>query len=163
VKRAGIGGNSQTCTCGEQVTKELKDRLHIFPSCGLRAGRDHVLANIVSIIAFGYASTTLPSETLSPAAGQAVERRGEDKGRYVGESRLIEPEHIPASKSPMKRQPPVQERNTTGAEATVGGKTPKTPGHRKTPALPGAPKAVRCGPPYRRRHASKDIKRVDSV
>jgi putative transposase len=155
LKREGIGGNSQTCTCGEKVPKELKDRVHICPSCGLRADRDHVSANIVSIIAFGYASIKL-----SPAAGQAVERRGEDKGGYVGESRPTEPEHLTASESPKKRQPPVQERTTTGAEATVGG---KTPGHRTTPALPGAPKAVRCGPSYRRRHASKDVKRADSV
>jgi putative transposase len=155
VKREGIGGNSQTCICGEQVPKELKERVHSCPSCGLRAVRDHVSANIVSIIAFGYASVTL-----SPAAGQAVVRRGEDKGWYVGESRPTEPKCIPASESPMKRQPPVQERNTTGAEATVGGKTPV---HRKTPALPGAPKVVRCGHFYRRRHASKDVKRADSV
>jgi len=106
-------------------------------------------------IAFGCASTAL-----SPPAGQAVVRRGEDKGWYVGESRPTEPECIPASESPMKRQPPVQERNTSGAEATVGGKTPV---HRKAPALPGEPRGVRCGPYYRRRHASKDVKRADSV
>jgi transposase len=53
------GGNSQTCTCGAPVSKELKDRIHHCPVCRLTAGRDHVAANIVSIIAFGIASLTL--------------------------------------------------------------------------------------------------------
>ncbi|HQN01131.1 MAG TPA: transposase, partial [Candidatus Hydrogenedentes bacterium] len=35
--RPGIGGNSQTCVCGASVPKELKDRIHRCPSCGLVA------------------------------------------------------------------------------------------------------------------------------
>lgn len=153
--RAGIGGNSQTCTCGASVPKELEDRVHNCAACGLSAGRDHVSANIVSIIAFGYASLSLAS-----AAGQAVVRRGEDKTLY-GESLQCEPENIPASESSVKRQPPVQGQNTTGAEATVAGKT--IVHDRVRPVLPGEPKAVRCGPSSRRRHTSKDVKRADSA
>jgi hypothetical protein len=36
------GGNSQTCICGAPVPKELKDRIHHCPVCGLTARRDHV-------------------------------------------------------------------------------------------------------------------------
>ena len=117
VQRVGIGGNSQTCTCGEPVPKELKDRVHNCPACGLSAGRDHVSANIVSIIAFGYASLSL-----APAAGQAVVRRGEDKALY-GESDPCESESIPALESSVKRQPPAQMQQTTDGEPTVEGKT----------------------------------------
>ena len=117
------GGNSQTCTCGAPVPKELKDRIHHCPVCGLTAGRDHVAANIVSIIAFGIASLTLGAGSHSPEAGQVFVRRGEDKA-LCGESRLCESECIPASESSGKRQPSqALRRGTTGAEATVGGKT----------------------------------------
>jgi transposase len=117
------GGNSQTCTCGAPVPKELKDRIHHCPVCGLTAGRDHVAANIVSIIAFGIASLTLVAGSHSPEAGQVFVRRGEDKA-LCGESRLCESECIPASESSGKRQPSqALRRGTTGAEATVGGKT----------------------------------------
>ena len=47
VKRAGIGGNSQTCTCGASVPKELKDRVHNCSACGLSVGRDHVTSKDV--------------------------------------------------------------------------------------------------------------------
>ena len=117
------GGNSQTCTCGAPVPKELKDRIHHCPVCGLTAGRDHIAANIVSIIAFGIASLTLGAGSHSPEAGQVFVRRGEDKA-LCGESRLCESESIPASESSGKRQPSqALRRSTTGAEATVGGKT----------------------------------------
>ena len=59
--RPGIGGNSQTCTCGASVPKELKDRVHRCLECGLVADRDHVSANIVSIIAFGHSDISLSS------------------------------------------------------------------------------------------------------
>ena len=52
-RRAGIGGNSQTCICGASVPKTLKDRWHNCPACGLSAPRDVVSANIVEMIAFG--------------------------------------------------------------------------------------------------------------
>jgi hypothetical protein len=117
------GGNSQTCTCGAPVPKELKDRIHHCPVCGLTAGRDHVAANIVSIIAFGVASLTLGAGSHSSETGQVFVRRGEDKV-LCGESRLCESESIPASESSGKRQPSqALRRSTTGAEATAGGKT----------------------------------------
>ena len=37
--RPGIGGNSQTCLCGEPVPKTLKDRWHECPACGLSGPR----------------------------------------------------------------------------------------------------------------------------
>lgn len=40
-------GTSQTCTCGAEVRKTLKDRLHVCLSCGLVANRDHVSAQII--------------------------------------------------------------------------------------------------------------------
>jgi hypothetical protein len=117
------GGNSQTCTCGAPVPKELKDRIHHCTVCGLTAGRDHVAANIVSIIAFGVASLTLGAGSHSSETGQVFVRRGEDKV-LCGGSRLCEAESIPALESSRKRQPSqALRRNTTGAEATVGGKT----------------------------------------
>ena len=117
------GGNSQSCTCGAPVPKELKDRIHHCSVCGLTAGREHVAANIVSIIAFGIASLTLGAGSHSPEAGQVFVRRKEDKALF-GESRLCESESIAASESSGKRQPSqALLRSTTGAEATLGGKT----------------------------------------
>lgn len=58
-KRPGIGGNSQSCICGEPVAKELKQRVHNCPKCGLTADRDHVSANIVQLIAFGTTNESL--------------------------------------------------------------------------------------------------------
>ncbi len=52
-RRAGIGGNSQTCICNASVPKELKEREHRCSECGLVAPRDMVSANIVQSIAFG--------------------------------------------------------------------------------------------------------------
>jgi putative transposase len=41
-RRPGIGGNSQTCLCGVSVPKELAQRWHDCPDCGLSADRDTV-------------------------------------------------------------------------------------------------------------------------
>lgn len=40
-------GTSQTCICGAEVRKTLKDRWHLCLSCGLSANRDHVSAQII--------------------------------------------------------------------------------------------------------------------
>lgn len=40
-------GTSQTCTCGAEVRKTLKERLHVCLNCGLVADRDHVSAQII--------------------------------------------------------------------------------------------------------------------
>lgn len=40
-------GTSQTCVCGESVTKRLSDRWHECPTCGLLAARDHVSARVI--------------------------------------------------------------------------------------------------------------------
>jgi putative transposase len=40
-------GTSQTCTCGAEVRKTLKDRWHLCLSCGLSAARDHVSAQVI--------------------------------------------------------------------------------------------------------------------
>jgi hypothetical protein len=77
----------------------------------------------VSIIAFGVASLTLGAGSHSPEAGQVFVRRGEGKA-LCGESRLCESECREASESSGKLQPSqALRRSTTGAEATVGGKT----------------------------------------
>ena len=51
-QRENIGGNSQTCLCGHPVPKNLNERIHFCPSCGLLADRDLVSANIVEHVAF---------------------------------------------------------------------------------------------------------------
>jgi putative transposase len=48
-------GTSQQCVCGREVRKDLSDRWHHCPGCGLSAHRDHVSAQI--ILARGLAGT----------------------------------------------------------------------------------------------------------
>lgn len=40
-------GTSQTCICGAEVRKALKDRWHLCLNCGLSADRDHVSAQVI--------------------------------------------------------------------------------------------------------------------
>lgn len=40
-------GTSQTCLCGASVPKDLKERWHQCPECGLSANRDHVSAQLI--------------------------------------------------------------------------------------------------------------------
>lgn len=40
-------GTSQSCLCGAEVKKTLRDRWHDCPSCGLSQHRDHVSAQII--------------------------------------------------------------------------------------------------------------------
>jgi transposase len=117
--RPGIGGNSQTCLCGAPVPKELRDRVHDCPECGLVETRDVVSANIAMLIAFGRA------QLKSPAAGQAVVRRGETE---AGVQRMPG-EPATASEVSVKRQPQADQRRrkTGGGEPTP---VAKTPGHR---------------------------------
>lgn len=61
-------GNSQVCTCGADVPKDLGDRVHECPACGLKADRDHVSANVTNSHTFGFVSTSLSSFS-SKAAG----------------------------------------------------------------------------------------------
>ena len=131
--REGIGGNSQTCTCGARVPKELKDRMHICPVCGLVGKRDHVSANIISIIIFGCVSLSL-----APGAGQALVRRGEGEA-WRGESFTCESVY-PALEFSGKRRSPVRKRNTGGGEPTTEGKTRKH--DRVRPVLPRESQAV---------------------
>ena len=126
-------GNSQVCVCGALVPKALSERVHACPECGLVAGRDHMAANVISANVFGFVSLSL----CAPAAGQEVVRRGEDKNP-AGESCRIESHAVVAAlESSVKRRPLVQVRHTTGAEATVEGKTAS---HRRT----GLGTACRC-------------------
>lgn len=110
--RAGIGGNSQTCLCGERVPKALKERRHKCKACGLDADRDTVSANIVMGVAFGYANL---GEVKLPVPGQGVVRRGEGKSRCKSSqpgasARATEP----PVKRPSSGGRPLL-RNTTGA------------------------------------------------
>lgn len=126
-------GNSQVCVCGVLVPKVLSEWVHACPECGLVAGRDHMAANVISANVFGFSSLSL----CAPAAGQAVVRRGEDNNP-AGESRRIESHAVAAAlESSVKRQPLELVRHTTGAEATVEGKTFS---HRRT----GSNTARRC-------------------
>ncbi|MBC8737398.1 transposase [Paraburkholderia sp. UCT31] len=130
-KRPGIGGNSQSCLCGEAVPKSLKDRIHECPKCGLRDNRDVVSANIAMLIGFGRAQ--LMSR---PAAGLAVVIRGETE--EVGTSPHLE--RASASEVSVKRTPHANLRKrgkTGGAKATPAAKTPV---HRPKKPLPGAAK-----------------------
>lgn len=40
-------GTSQTCLCGAEVRKTLRDRVHVCRECGLEQDRDHVSAEII--------------------------------------------------------------------------------------------------------------------
>ena len=115
-KRPGIGGNSQTCVCGHLEPKELKDRTHVCPKCGLVADRDHVSANTVQLIAFGTVSPSL--ERKLPAGGQLVVMRGEAKSGS-GESTAGEPAR--ASEASTKRKSPKLSKD----ERRVGNLPPK--------------------------------------
>jgi transposase len=121
-QRPGIGGNSQTCVCGEIVAKELKDRVHACPTCGLVADRDHVSANIVQLIAFGTISDTLSRDP--GRISSDVENAKGASARAVALSRKV-------SARPMKRHSQVSRsrRSTTDGEPAVEGKTGVHPQH----------------------------------
>jgi putative transposase len=53
-------GTSQTCICGAEVRKTLKDRIHLCLSCGLSADRDHVSAQIILDRAERFQALTSP-------------------------------------------------------------------------------------------------------
>lgn len=61
-ERAGLlaiavnpNGTSQNCSgCGTKVPKELKDRLHVCPECGLTLDRDHNAAINIKYLAVGH-------------------------------------------------------------------------------------------------------------
>lgn len=71
---ANGGGNSQTCTCGASVRKELKDRVHACASCGRVGDRDVVAADRAHLRAFG---------RLTQVRGQRICERGEHKSEGV--------------------------------------------------------------------------------
>jgi transposase len=157
-QRVGIGGNSQTCPCGASVPKELEDRVHECHGCGLSAGRDHVSANVVSIIAFGCADISLSGSHTNPATGLVVVRRplkggipargfGGDKV-HTGESRRTRSAGNRRSlESSVKRRSLVQGHSTVDpdhrhrAKAATGGKTRDH--DRVRPVLAREPKVVR--------------------
>jgi len=53
-------GTSQTCLCGAEVRKTLKDRLHVCLSCGLVADRDHVSAQLILERGLCFQASTSP-------------------------------------------------------------------------------------------------------
>lgn len=140
-RRPGLGGNSQSCVCGAAVPKTLSERTHRCPACGLVAGRDHVAANVVQLMAFG---TTSP--TLQRGAGSLSTGDGEAKGGAC-ERRVSEPAR--ASEASVKRQPHADcdQGHTTGGEPTVAGKTSRHRAKRRSLALapqpPGSPAGCR--------------------
>jgi hypothetical protein len=117
-RRAGIGGNSQSCLCGEPVPKTLKDRWHHCPACGLDADRDVVSANIAMHISLGTSEITVVRD-----AGQENLRRG--VGNDIGANALglgLAP-LVPAAEPAVKRRALVERcssYDTSGAQATEG-------------------------------------------
>lgn len=96
-RRQGIGGNSQTCLCGEAVPKALSNRWHSCPACGLEGARDVIAANIVETIGFG-------TNKISPAPGRGwaePEREPEDAEGAIADVR----ESAPAADHRSDRAP----------------------------------------------------------
>jgi putative transposase len=151
--RPGIGGNSQTCLCGEPVPKTLKDRDHRCPACGIQCDRDLMSASIVEHQAFGTlhrsfvmdcgqqviasalesleCRVALNSQGLEPESVQALKakaavRRGESK-RRAGKPKLPRTRKRSPEFS-VKRQPPatLKQRNTADGKPTAEGKTART-------------------------------------
>jgi transposase len=151
--RPGIGGNSQTCLCGEPVPKTLDDREHRCPACGIQCDRDLMSASIVEHRAFGTLhqsfvmdcgqqviasalkslerrmalnSQGLEAESAQAPKAKAAVRRGESK-RRAGKPKLPRKRKRPLKFS-AKRQPPatLKQRNTAGGEPTAEGKTART-------------------------------------
>lgn len=129
-QRPGLGGNSQTCVCGAAVPKSLRERAHHCPACGLQADRDVVAANIVMLIAFGWA----PLSPTGPGQGLA----GVERSRDGADVPPAEPSA--ASENAVKRQPRVNRnrRSTGGAEATPAANTVR---HRSSASLAAAAKS----------------------
>ena len=108
-RRAGIGGNSQTCLCGHAVPKTLSNRWHSCENCGLQGPRDQVSAIICQFETFG----TIPDAVTAGLAGlehsiiMLKQGRGEDKGG-LNESSAVELAR--ASEPSTKRQAPRRSR-----------------------------------------------------
>ena len=125
-RRTGIGGNSQTCLCGEPVHKTLKERWHKCPACGLEGPRDQVSAVICQYEQFG----SVPNAATAGLAGleralQALKRgRGASNGGS-GESPAVGSGANRAVELAVKRQVPLTRtgRKTAGAQAKAAGKT----------------------------------------
>ena len=62
-------GTSQTCLCGERVPKDLSQRWHECPACGLSLQRDHVSALLILRLGL---SLRAPSSALAGFAREAV-------------------------------------------------------------------------------------------
>ena len=62
-------GTSQTCLCGERVPKDLSQRWHECPGCGLSLRRDHVAALLILRLGL---SLRAPSSALAGFAREAV-------------------------------------------------------------------------------------------
>jgi putative transposase len=151
--RPGIGGNSQTCLCGEPVPKTLKDRDHRCPACGIQCDRDLMAASIAEHRAFGTLhqsfvmdcgqqviasaleslerrvalnSQGLESESAQALKAKAAVRRGESK-RRAGKTKLRRTRKRPLKFS-VKRQPPatLKKKNTADGKPTAEGKTTRT-------------------------------------
>lgn len=132
--RAGIGGNSQTCLCGEAVPKTLSQRWHSCPRCGLSADRDAVSANIVMHVAFGYSN--LGAEA-PPEPGQGFVRCGEGECQP---GKPVKAPRTPAAEPPVKRRSSSSRRlpcKTGGAQATPEVNNPQLLNGARAPRLSG--------------------------
>jgi len=130
-RRAGIGGNSQTCLCDAPAPKGLGDREHVCLACGLVAPRDVVSSNIVMQIAFGRNLLRHVKEVVcNTVAGQVIERRGGTKGRAQRVSAESGRAIDVASEVPLKRQPSssLKTSNTRGGKPTREAKSARING-----------------------------------
>jgi putative transposase len=152
-------GNSQVCVCGADVPKELGDREHDCPVCGLKAERDFVAANVGMQHTLGYVSEQM--KQLQEAAGQAATGRGGGEvaaGASCGGESRCSP--AVALESPVKRQPLAEPevRNTAGGEPTARGKKGgiSRGGATRRSRSRRAPKPGQCGPQGRRGRPGTD-------
>jgi transposase len=125
-RRAGIGGNSQTCLCGEPVPKTLNNRWHQCPACGLEGERDWMSANIVQYSAFGTVHESVIGACVLGEALTRLARRGEVKsGRKETCTREVPARE--ATETSAKRRSLVSgmAKNTRCAEASREGNTLK--------------------------------------
>ena len=125
-RRAGIGGNSQTCLCGAAVPKDLTVRVHDCPVCGLVASRDTVSANIVMQMAFGKSLLMTPkiqaiaTQTAALREALAAELR-ETAAKLTKEAKAAKALTASTAKSAKKRALDAQQRNNEAAGLAVSG------------------------------------------
>lgn len=144
------GGNSQTCLCGESVPKELKDRWHHCPACGLQGPRDQISAIIVQHTQFGsvpalpvngqvrndkdYSKECVPGPGILERAVKALETRRREGKSGGGESRAVESHTAASGVKPRAAVQSVEAVKKLAAKAAASELSVKRPTRRKRKA-----------------------------